>query len=105
MPISRRERRKQEVRSRLYEAARLLFNRQGYDATTVEQIAEAADCAPATFFNHFQNKQTVLGLMASEVVTHLQQMLEAEFKHSGSAEQRLIGLATTAEAQNSLELT
>jgi len=99
IPVGRRERRKQEVHSRLYEAARLLFNQQGYDATTVEQIAEAADCAPATFFNHFQNKQTVLGLMTSEVVSHLQQMLEAEFKHTGSAEQRLIGLATTAANQ------
>jgi AcrR family transcriptional regulator len=99
IPVGRRERRKQEVRSRLFEAARLLFNQQGYDATTVEQIADAADCAPATFFNHFQNKQTVLGLMASEVVSHVQQMLEAEFKHSGSAEQRLIGLATTAASQ------
>ncbi len=99
IPVGRRERRKQEVHSRLFEAARLLFNQQGYDATTVEQIAEAADCAPATFFNHFQNKQTVLGLMTSEVVSHLQQMLEAEFKHTGSAEQRLVGLATTAANQ------
>ena len=99
IPIGRRERRKQEVRARLYEAARALFNQQGYDATTVEQIAEAADCAPATFFNHFQNKQIVLLLMTSEVVSHLQGMLEAEFKHTGSAEQRLIGLATTAANQ------
>lgn len=98
-PVGRRERRKQEIRSRLYEAARLLFNQQGYDATTIEQIADAADCAPATFFNHFQNKQTVLGLMTSEVVCQLQQIIEAEFKHTGSAEQRLVGLATTAANQ------
>lgn len=99
VPVGRRERRKQEIRARLYEAARVLFNRQGYDATTVEQIAEAADCAPATFFNHFQTKETVLGLMTSEVVSHLQQMLEAEFKNTGSTEQRLVGLATTAAKQ------
>jgi AcrR family transcriptional regulator len=99
IPVGRRERRKQEVRARLYEAARRLFNQQGFDATTVEQIAEAADCAPATFFNHFQNKQTVLRMMTSGVVSHLQEMLEAEFEHTDSAEQRLVGLATTAANQ------
>ena len=99
MTLGRRERRKQEVRNRIYEAARALFAKHGFDATTVEQIADAADCAPATFFNHFRSKQSLLGLMTSEVVAYLQQIIEAELKQSGSAEARLVGLAGTAAAQ------
>ena len=70
-PIGRRERRKLEVRSRIYSAARELFTKQGFEATTVDEIAAVADVAPATFFNHFQSKQTLLTLMTGELVDHL----------------------------------
>jgi AcrR family transcriptional regulator len=49
-PLGRRERRKLEVRTRIYSAARELFAKQGFDETTVDEIAERADVAPATFF-------------------------------------------------------
>lgn len=57
---SRRERKKQETRQRLMEAALRLFHEHGYDATTVEQIAEAADVAKGTFFNYFETKEMLL---------------------------------------------
>jgi len=57
---TRRERKKQETRQRLMEAALRLFHEQGYDATTVEQIAEAADVAKGTFFNYFETKEALL---------------------------------------------
>ena len=41
-PVSRRERRKLEVRSRIYVAAQALFTEKGFDATTVDEIAEDA---------------------------------------------------------------
>src|SRR5690606_28354253 len=37
-----------------------LFERQGYDATTVNQIAGAAGITPMTFFRHFPTKDAVL---------------------------------------------
>jgi TetR/AcrR family transcriptional regulator, cholesterol catabolism regulator len=55
----RRARRKQETRERIVDAAVELFVRQGYDATTVDQIAAAADVARGTFFNHFPGKEDV----------------------------------------------
>ncbi|MFG2022257.1 TetR/AcrR family transcriptional regulator [Streptomyces sp. NPDC048825] len=54
--LGRRERKRQQVRDQLYGAAVELFVAQGYEATTMEQIAESADVARATVFNHFSQK-------------------------------------------------
>lgn len=59
-PLSRRERKKQETCLRLMQAALRLFREQGYEVTTVEQIAEAADVAKGTFFNYFDTKEAIL---------------------------------------------
>jgi AcrR family transcriptional regulator len=48
------------TRARILDAALDLFERQGYDATTVNQIAEAAGITPMTFFRHFATKDAVL---------------------------------------------
>jgi AcrR family transcriptional regulator len=37
-----------------------LFREQGYEATTVEQIAEAAEISPSTFFRYFPTKEAVI---------------------------------------------
>ncbi|MBN2002937.1 MAG: TetR/AcrR family transcriptional regulator [Anaerolineae bacterium] len=58
---SRRERRKEQTRQRLLEVAERLFRTQGFDATTVEEIAETADVAKGTFFNYFESKESLLG--------------------------------------------
>lgn len=62
--LSRRERKKHATRRRLMRAALQLFREQGYDDTTVEQIAEAADVAKGTFFNYFETKEAILPAMA-----------------------------------------
>ncbi len=59
--LSRREKRKEQTRQRLLESAERLFRTQGFDATTVEEIAEAADVAKGTFFNYFASKDSLLG--------------------------------------------
>lgn len=57
---SRRERKKQETRQRLLESGWRLFREQGYDDTTVAEIAEAADVAKGTLFNYFPTKESLL---------------------------------------------
>lgn len=56
----RRERKRQASRERLYSAAIALFLEHGFDATTVDQIANRADVARATAFNYFPQKVTYL---------------------------------------------
>lgn len=57
---SRRERKKRQTRQLLADTAIGLFAEQGYEQTTVAQIASAADVATKTFFNHFSSKEDVL---------------------------------------------
>jgi AcrR family transcriptional regulator len=51
-----RERKKARTRSLLQEVALRLFHEQGYAATTIEQIALAADVSPATVYRYFPTK-------------------------------------------------
>ena len=55
-----RERKKAQTRSAIQEAARTLFAEQGFAATTVAQIADAADIAERTVFRYFESKDALL---------------------------------------------
>jgi AcrR family transcriptional regulator len=58
-PVTRRERKKEQTRRALTRAALTLFLERGFEATTVDDIAEAADFHRATFFRIFQSKEDV----------------------------------------------
>jgi AcrR family transcriptional regulator len=55
-----RERKKLKTKTTIQREAMRLFKKQGYGATTVEQIAEAAEISPSTFFNYFPTKEDVV---------------------------------------------
>ena len=59
-PPGLRERNKRERRRRLEDVALDLFEQDGFDKTTVEQIAAAAGLAPRTFFSYFATKDDVV---------------------------------------------
>ena len=67
MTLSLRERTRGAVRDEVMRCAWILFAEQGYAATTVEQVAEAAGMSRRTFFRYFANKDDLV----------LQRMLES----------------------------
>jgi AcrR family transcriptional regulator len=62
--MGRRQRHAAETRVRLFRCALQLFAERGYPNVTVEDITEAADVGKGTFFNYFESKDHVLGVMA-----------------------------------------
>ena len=63
-----RERKKQRTRATLIDAAVELCNRQGFEQTTVDQIAAVAEVSPRTFSRYFATKDAVVLAFIDEVV-------------------------------------
>ncbi len=59
-PLSLRERKRQRTRAALIAAGIELFERDGYEETTVAKIAAAADIGTRTFFGYFASKEELL---------------------------------------------
>ena len=58
--LSLRERKKAKTRAAIQRHALRLFRKQGYAETTIEEIAEAAEVSPSTFFRYFPAKEDVV---------------------------------------------
>jgi len=58
--IGLRERKKLRTRALIQKEAIRLFLERGFEATTIEEIAEAAEISPSTFFNYFPTKEEVV---------------------------------------------
>jgi AcrR family transcriptional regulator len=87
--LTRRERKKQETRQALLQAALALFHDKGYDETTVEEITGRADVAKGTFFNYFPSKEALLGELAVWRVEQLRVALDVSQGAPASAVARI----------------
>ena len=56
----RMERKKRKTRQKIVIVAMDLIQRQGFDSTTMEQIAVEADIARKTLYNHFPVKEAIV---------------------------------------------
>jgi len=91
-PPTRRERRRLAVRERIVATALALFETQGYEATTVTEIARRADIAYGTFFNHFPSKLHLLREISDLALQDLFENVEEVRKQPGSFGEHLVAL-------------
>jgi AcrR family transcriptional regulator len=96
-PESLRERKKADTRRRLMTLALRLFEERGFDKTTVEDVAAAADVAPRTFFRYFPTKVDVLFADHDELVMLLRDTLAA--RAPGESIVRAVRRSTLAGAE------
>lgn len=66
-----RERKKQRTRATIVDVASRLCAQRGYENTTVEQIAAAADISPRTFSRYFPSKEAVIGALIEDTSEHV----------------------------------
>jgi TetR/AcrR family transcriptional regulator, cholesterol catabolism regulator len=87
---SRRERKKDETRHRIFHAAVDLFRERGFEHTTVDDITEKADVAKGTFFNYFPRKEAVLGYLSEERLIAIEENIGALLAENRNTREKLI---------------
>lgn len=76
-PVSLRQRHALETRRSIVAAATALFVEQGYEATTVDEIASRADVSPRTFFRYFATKEALLFHDLDERLAQIKEQFES----------------------------
>lgn len=94
-PESRRERRAREMRRKILTAALELFTERSFDEVTVEEIADRADVARGTVFNHFASKESLCHAMGE---------LQIDALHEAIAEGRISGPLASDKISQAMRL-
>jgi AcrR family transcriptional regulator len=84
-----RERKKMQTRDRLIAAALELCDQQGFEATTVDQISDAADISPRTFNRYFATKEDVVLAPVEDMISAMAASLDAQ-PHTGNEIEALV---------------
>ena len=106
-PVGRRDRKKNRTRQDLVDAATKLFGAHGFDETTTEDIAEAADVSQRTFFRHFPSKEAVLYGDMDELLVRFREILDARPNGEPlvtSVRESILALADDYDDQRKLRL-
>ena len=95
-PENRTEKRKQQTRESIIRVALDLFQRQGFDGTTMDQIAAEADIARKTLYNHFPVKEAIVDDYVRELSTDLARTTREELHQLPDTRSRLLAALDTA---------
>ena len=94
--VSRRERKKEETRHRIFHAAIDLFRERGFENTTVDEITEKADVAKGTFFNYFPRKEAVLAFLSETRLLAVEENAAAMLAESRPVREKLLDMYSSA---------
>lgn len=98
-PVGRRERKKAETRQRILSSAARLFTTQGFEATTVDEIAEDADVSRGTFFNYYAEKSALMIALGDGMTETFMARVEAARELDVTTVERLAGLFAGSAAR------
>jgi len=97
----RREREREKIRKKILDAARELFEREGYDKVTMRRVAEAIEYSPTTIYLHFEDKDDLVRALCNEDFARLLEALSLVPPAADPIEQiRQLGRAYVAFAVN-----
>lgn len=104
--MGRREKKKEATRQDIFTAAAKFFVEKGYDETSVDDIAEAADVAKGTFYYHFKSKDDVLLGLSMQYMVRLgatiDQQLESDRSPLAILHEMLQGMAKDTQANRAI---
>src|SRR5262245_47636331 len=100
--VGLREVKKERTRQALIDAAAELFERRGYDRTTVADIAAAADISTRTFFSYFASKEELVFPEADDRVHAVVDAIAARGPADGPADVLLHALHNVHEASGEM---
>ena len=90
---SRQDRRKLRTAAAILNAAERLFLERGYQATTVEQLAEQADVALGSLYGHFGGKEGVYAALIDRALELDRRYCDEGWASGSNAVERLVGLS------------
>ncbi len=90
--LSRRERKKRDLKKNIFKKAIYLFRTQGFDQTNIEEITDAVDVSRATFFNYYSSKHEVLHELAQQIVQYYKGLLEEKLSSDMNTADALCGV-------------
>jgi AcrR family transcriptional regulator len=103
--LSLRERKKRQTRQRILDVALELFQRNGFDRTSVDEIAARANVSRATCFNYFSSKESIVHEIAVRELEQLQGLAERDRAASPVAKIRNVMRRLTADTLPYLRIT
>jgi AcrR family transcriptional regulator len=87
------QQRAQETRARILESAKERFALEGYDATGVAEICQAAGVSKGAFYHHFGSKQDVFLVLLEDWLVGMDKQLSVLGKAKGSVPDRLLSMS------------
>jgi AcrR family transcriptional regulator len=98
-----RERKKQKTRAAIQHQALRLFREHGYEATTVDHIAEAVEISPSTFFRYFRAKEDLV--LTDDYDPHIIAAIRAQPAELGPIQAVRVGLRSVFDGLSADELS